>query len=215
MARKGSLSMTTSVRFCNKLSRAAFSGLCFSILWPRFHSNYLRTAPTTSRSASSQTMYSYLFCRRPAPPSNATKMPLAYPLLALQNADTSNALIDYWAPSEDFKKLAETEGNLTAARDNEDGEKLQLGIDFAKAKGVIDPNFVPEPYVEIDVLGKTPDSVADEIIKSVSAKSSGDAGSVIVLCGLSGTGKVRIRPYKGNLGIISHAFPRSPCHLFI
>lgn len=136
-------------------------------------------------------MYNYLFCRR------TNKVALSYPLLALQNADTSNALIDYWTSSEDFKKLAETEGNLTVARDNEDGEKLQVGIDFAKAKGVIDPNFVPEPYLEIDVLGKTPDSVADEIIKSVKAKSSGDAGSVIVLCGLSGTGKVRESTLKG------------------
>ena len=60
-------------------------------------------------------------------------------------------------------------------------------------KEVIDPKYVPEPYVEIDVLGKTPDAVADEIIGHAEKhKAAGnDAGSVIVLCGLSGTGKVR------------------------
>lgn len=86
------------------------------------------------------------------------------------------------------------EGNLTVARDIEDGEKLQLGIDFAKQKGVIDPNYIPEPYLQIDVLGKTPEQVADEIIASVtnhSTDSNASAGSVVVLCGLSGTGKVR------------------------
>jgi hypothetical protein len=121
-------------------------------------------------------------------------MPLSYALLALQNAETSNAIIESWANSETFQKLAETEGALTVARDNEDGEKLQLGIDFAKEKGVIDPNYVPEPYLQMDVLGKTPESVADDIIAAVTAHSDG-AGSVIVLCGLSGTGKVSVLTY--------------------
>ena len=140
-------------------------------------------------------------------------MTITYSLLKKQNAETSNALIQHWSGGGNsgsgllsyiacsrastqqtaFRTLANYEGNSTVARDQEDAEKLQIGIDFAKEKGVIDPNFVPEPYVRVDVLGKTPDMVADEIITTVQAKSSNtsNTGSVIVLCGLSGTGKAR------------------------
>jgi cytidylate kinase len=96
-----------------------------------------------------------------------------------------------------------------------DGEKLQKGIDFAKSKGVIDPDFQPEPYVDIDVLGKTPEKVAETILDHVEGNTAHSSlrgssssstnktsystaanpqkqqkqGSVIVLVGLSGTGK--------------------------
>jgi len=112
-------------------------------------------------------------------------MTISRQLLVQQNAETSNALIEHWKDSAGFKALADAEGSATLARDEEDGVKLQRGIDFAKSKGVIDPNFEPEPYVKIDVLGKTPDTVADEILKFIEKGES----SVIVLCGLSGTGK--------------------------
>jgi adenylylsulfate kinase-like enzyme len=59
-------------------------------------------------------------------------------------------------------------------------------------KGVLDPHHVPQPYTEIDVLGKTPGEVADIIMNNISDGSTTGRGSVIVLCGLSGTGKVRI-----------------------
>eukprot|EP00980_Cylindrotheca_fusiformis_P028139 scaffold22583_cov106-Cylindrotheca_fusiformis.AAC.10 len=111
-------------------------------------------------------------------------------LLEKQNAETSNALIEFWKESDKFLSLAKKEGDLTIRRDQEDAVKLEKGIDFAKSKGVIDPNYVPQPYVQIDVLGKTPTTVADEILAKVKASSGDkDEGSVIVLCGLSGTGK--------------------------
>lgn len=116
---------------------------------------------------------------------------ISYKLLEKQNAETSNALIEYLKASSDFIKLSQHEGTLTVNRDNEDAAKLQVGIDFAKDKGVLDKNYVPEPYVEIDVLGKTPDQVANEIIQTIKSKEESTNGSVIVLCGLSGTGKVR------------------------
>ncbi len=119
-------------------------------------------------------------------------MAITYSDLEKQNAETSNALIEEFSKSGDFATLAKSEGDLILARDQEDAEKLQKGIDFAKEKGVVDPNFVPEPYVCIDVLGKTPDEVSNEIIGYVNKeKEQGTAnvGSVIVLCGLSGTGK--------------------------
>ena len=108
--------------------------------------------------------------------------------LVKQNAETSNAIIEHWKDNDAFLKLAKQEGDATIARDKEDGVKLEKGIDFAKAKGVIDPNFVPEPYIEVDVLGKEPSTVADEILSNIPS-DQGDKGSVIVLCGLSGTGK--------------------------
>jgi cytidylate kinase len=69
-----------------------------------------------------------------------------------------------------------------------DADKLQKGIDFAKSKGVIDPHYVPEPYITVDVLGKTPDQVAQSILNSC-GEADLEHGTVIVLVGLSGTGK--------------------------
>lgn len=115
-------------------------------------------------------------------------MTVTYATLEKQSAVTSNALIEEYSDSSDFTTLAKKEGDLILARDLEDAEKLQIGIDYAKEKGVIDPDFIPEPYVSIDVLGKTPDEVSDEILGYVE-KSGSESGSVIVLCGLSGTGK--------------------------
>ena len=168
-----------------QLFRAVVAGIVFSILWPQFHPPpfQLSRCHTALRSTT-------------PPVCKLDSMPLTYSLLALQNADTSNSLIEHWENSEAFHKLAQMEGNLTVARDTEDGEKLQLGIDFAKQKGVIDPNYIPEPYLPIDVLGKTPEQVAEEIIASVtnhSTRANDLEGSVVVLCGLSGTGKVRYK----------------------
>ena len=118
------------------------------------------------------------------------KMPISYDLLSKQNAETSNAIIDQLQASDKFVALAQYEGKLTVDRDEEDAVKLQKGIDFAKEKGVIDPNFEPEPYVMVDVLGKTPEIVAQEILEHVNSSSSSEgSGGVIVLVGLSGTGK--------------------------
>lgn len=119
-------------------------------------------------------------------------MAITYSLLSKQNAETSNALIEEFESSSTFAELAKKEGDAILARDQEDADKLQVGIDYAKEKGVIDPDYVPEPYVEIDVLGKTPDEVADIIVDHANKNkiAGNDSGSVIVLCGLSGTGKV-------------------------
>lgn len=119
------------------------------------------------------------------------KMTVSYSLLKKQNAETSNALITELSQSPDFLTLSKKEGDLILQRDQEDAEKLQVGIDYAKEKGVIDPNFVPEPYVSIDVLGKSPEDVSNEILSYVNdgKEDEGATGSVIVLCGLSGTGK--------------------------
>jgi len=113
---------------------------------------------------------------------------LSYEVLSEQNATTTNAIIEHFSSSPDFATLSEAEGAGILQRDDEDASKLQKGIDIAKEKGVIDPNFVPEEYIVVDVLGKNPDQVADEILGHVRKSESG-AGGVVVLCGLSGTGK--------------------------
>ena len=118
-------------------------------------------------------------------------MPLTYDILNEQNATTTNAIINHYAYSDDFLALSKSEGEGILQRDDEDASKLQKGIDIAKEKGVLDPNFVPEQYINIDVLGKSPEQVADEILAVVRKSESGSGGGVVVLCGLSGTGKVR------------------------
>eukprot|EP01082_Thalassiosira_pseudonana_P003096 g2831.t1 g2831 contig12:882781-884177(+) len=123
-------------------------------------------------------------------PPPLSKMPLSYTILSEQNANTTNAIIEHYSTNQDFLTLSESEGALILARDEEDASKLQKGIDIAKDKRVIDPNFVPEEYITVDVLGKTPDEVADEILGRVRKSDGGDcSGGVVVLCGLSGTGK--------------------------
>jgi hypothetical protein len=120
--------------------------------------------------------------------TNPVKMPLSYSLLAEQNANTTNAIIQHFAESPAFVSLSSAEGAQILQRDEEDAQKLQKGIDIAKEKGVIDPNFKAEEYITVDVLGKSPEEVADEILDKV-RKQEGEGG-VVVLCGLSGTGKV-------------------------
>ena len=129
-------------------------------------------------------------------PSSSTSniMTIPYALLALQNAETSNAVLHAYSGKEDFIELSKFEGALTASRDQEDDYKLQAGIDIACEKGIIDPIPVPAPYTQIDVLGKTPEQVADIILETVQQDSSAGVdsssdGCLIVLVGLSGTGE--------------------------
>ena len=119
-------------------------------------------------------------------------MPFTYQILSEQNATTTNAIIEHYSTSDDFLSLAKSEGEGILQRDDEDASKLQKGIDIAKDKGVLDSNFVPEEYITIDVLGKSPEAVADEILGTVRKSEGGSGGGVVVLCGLSGTGKVII-----------------------
>jgi len=87
--------------------------------------------------------------------------------------------------------LSTHETTATLRRDAEDAAKLQVGIDVAVARGVLpgpDDGFVPEPYAKIDVAGKTPGAVVDEILAAMGGVSAA-AGKVVVICGLSGTGK--------------------------
>ena len=61
--------------------------------------------------------------------------------------------------------------------------KSQISID-AGVLPVLNP---PPQYVEIDVIGKSPDDVCNVITTHLG--DAANTGCVIVLCGLSGTGK--------------------------
>lgn len=108
-----------------------------------------------------------------------------YALLTKQDATTSEAVIAQLRGDEPFTALSSSEAADTAKRDREDDTKLQAGIDLAVAKGVLPAGLVPAPYHEIDVLGKSTDEITAEII----ARLPAGEGAVIVLVGLSGTGK--------------------------
>ena len=113
----------------------------------------------------------------------------ALKLLRKGDDQTSAAVIAAFKGNETFKAFAKAEMQGIMARDAEDDEKLAEGIKMAVAKGAVPPlKDVPlEPLTKIDVLGKSADEVAGEIIAAL-----GDApkkGCVLVLQGLSGTGK--------------------------
>ena len=140
--------------------------------------------PASASSAAAASAASPIFIKMPA---------ITYSILKEQNASTSNAIIEHLKENPSFQRLAKFEGDSTVKRDNEDDSKLAKGIAFAQQKGVLDPKHVPQPYTQIDVLGKTPEEVATTIITQVQEKSketNKTKGSVVVLCGLSGTGKV-------------------------
>jgi cytidylate kinase len=105
-------------------------------------------------------------------------------ILSQQNAATTNTLCDLYATSNSFQTLAAYEGRVTRQRDDEDALKLQLGIDIATNKGVLTKLPKPPTYTILDVHNQTPTQVASVIFKQI-----GTTPSVVVLCGLSGTGK--------------------------
>ena len=117
----------------------------------------------------------------PPPPS------LSLSLLEREDDQTSAAVIAAFSKSAAFKAFAKAEMEAILGRDAEDDEKLAAGIRLAVKKGAVPANPPVEPLNEIDVLGKSADDVALEIVMAL-----GDAprkGCVLVLQGKSGTGK--------------------------
>mmetsp|Transcript_34900 Transcript_34900/g.92792 ORF Transcript_34900/g.92792 Transcript_34900/m.92792 type:complete len:583 (-) Transcript_34900:139-1887(-) len=112
-------------------------------------------------------------------------LPLTAELLAAQDDRTSGAVIDCLSGDPIFDDLARRELSDIVARDTEDGEKLAEGVAQAVEKGVLPADLVPPIYEQIDVMGKTADQVAEEIIAALPKQG----GCVLILVGLSGTGK--------------------------
>jgi cytidylate kinase len=100
---------------------------------------------------------------------------------------TSSAIIGAFASDPTFTVFAQKEMDGILARDAEDAEKLSAGIAEAVARGTLEAEPPVEPVTKIDVAGKTADAVAAEIIAALGGAASN--GCVLVLQGLSGTGK--------------------------
>jgi cytidylate kinase len=106
-------------------------------------------------------------------------------VLLKQDDHTSEAIIRALSGSARFKELSAAEGRDIIQRDNEDEVKLAAGIKIAVSKGVLEADPAVAPAKKIDVVGKTADAVAQEIMSQLPGKD----GNVLVLQGLSGTGK--------------------------
>eukprot|EP00300_Choanocystis_sp_HF-7_P033389 c45728_g1_i1.p1 GENE.c45728_g1_i1~~c45728_g1_i1.p1 ORF type:complete len:328 (-),score=92.32 c45728_g1_i1:59-988(-) len=99
---------------------------------------------------------------------------------------STNAIIDEFHGDALFEEVSTHETAGIIQRDNEDNEKLEKGIQLAVSKGVLPAHVDVEPVRKVDVLGRTADDVADDIIAAI---GDAEGGKVIVLQGLSGTGK--------------------------
>ena len=109
----------------------------------------------------------------------------------------TNSVLDTLKANEEFLKLAESETKDILDRDEQDATALKKGIKLAQEKKVL-PEIEADPYTQIDVLGKSADNVADEMIEKLGESAS--SGCVLVLVGLSGTGKgTTVEKLKGKL----------------
>jgi len=125
-------------------------------------------------------------------PISLTKVSLEY-----QDARTSAAIIDEFKSDDVFVKVSKQQTKEIITRDEEDAEKLAAGIQLAVDRSVLKKQATPPQYTKVDVTGKTPNQVADEIMSKVDSGK----GAVVVLCGLSGTGKgTTVATLKKKLG---------------
>lgn len=107
--------------------------------------------------------------------------------LQKQNAECSQAIIAYLDSNDVFVSVSKAQEEAILKRDAEDAEKLTKGIQTSIERGSLAADPAVDPYIKIDVIGKTPDMVTQAIIDNVGEAAS--TGAVVVLCGLSGTGK--------------------------
>jgi len=111
------------------------------------------------------------------------KQALTLEIIKREDDVTTNAVIDCFSNDERFIKQSRAVTEEIIQRDLEDAAKLQKGIDAAIEKGVLAKIEEPK-YNQVSVFGKSADEVAQSIIDKCDKN-----GCVIVLCGLSGTGK--------------------------
>merc|ERR1719343_1146066 len=119
------------------------------------------------------------------PSAKRSRMALTADVLKAQDDKTSGAIIEFFKDDAEFQAFAKREMDLIIARDDEDGQKLQVGVDQAIKKGVLPGDRAPPEYKQVEVQGKDAATVADEIIEQLPK----EGGCVVVLVGLSGTGK--------------------------
>ena len=110
---------------------------------------------------------------------------VTYAVLAREDDKTTAAVLPLLKGCDAFAHLSAVEGAAIQQRDAEDEEKLAVGINIAIEKKVISSNPNVADTIKIDVVGKCAEAVAAEIVGKLPAKT----GNVVVLQGLSGTGK--------------------------
>lgn len=119
--------------------------------------------------------------------SDARKVSVSAEVLQQQDSKTSQAVLEALKHTSDFKKLSKSEMDDTISRDKLDDEKLAAGIKLAVDRGVLKAEPANGAYKPIDVYGKSVEQVTDEIIGELNGAEK--SGCVVVLVGLSGTGK--------------------------
>ncbi|KAJ8611254.1 hypothetical protein CTAYLR_004147 [Chrysophaeum taylorii] len=115
----------------------------------------------------------------------------SFPFELLKQADdaTTNAIIETLGADPLFEAKAREAMDALLTRDAEDDEKLATGIALAVERGVLEPDVEIEPVESVDVTGRSADDVADYIVAACHKGPNGSEGRVVVLQGLSGTGK--------------------------
>jgi len=113
--------------------------------------------------------------------------PSVWNVLQLQNSTTSAEIIKQYKAAKEFIAISEAARDAIIKRDKEDEDKLATGIKLAIDKGVIPADVKVERTEKIDVMGKSADQVAAELIKALNGAEK--KGCIVVLQGLSGTGK--------------------------
>jgi hypothetical protein len=112
---------------------------------------------------------------------------VTYADLETGGAYMTNKIIDAFSGNADFLAAGKRKLCELVARDQEDGGALQKGIDLGVAKGVLEAEVQVEPIIKVNVTGRSPDSIAEEIKSKL-----GDApskGCSLTIQGLSGLGK--------------------------
>ena len=113
--------------------------------------------------------------------------PLTLAVLREADDQSTGAILHAFKDDGSFRAFSTSEMEGIMQRDQEDDDKLAAGILMAVQKGVVEPIPPVEPLTSINVLGKSADAVASEIMRALGDAPS--SGCVLVLQGLSGTGK--------------------------
>ena len=100
---------------------------------------------------------------------------VSWSVLEKQDDVATTVAIKALESDDGFCALAKSETDDILTRDAQDAEALKKGIKFAQDKGVL-KEITPEPYDDIDVLGKSADEVAGEMIAKLGDKAESGRG---------------------------------------
>lgn len=104
-----------------------------------------------------------------------------------QDATAHQRIAEFLSDDEAFRTYSRQEAERIVARDQQDEDKLQAGVQLAIDKGVLPEVAEGQATVDVEVLGRSVDEVCQDIIDHIGDAAS--IGRVLTLEGLSGTGK--------------------------